>query len=283
MITRFAPSPTGPLHLGHAFSALTAFELARNAHGRFVLRIEDIDRSRARAHWEEQIYTDLQWIDISWENPVARQSERQHKYQAALQNLWAQGLLYPCTCTRADIKSALGAPQEGVATFGADGMIYPGTCHAKRRPAEMPRDVTLRLDMRAAVQMFDEVSFEEQGIEPGCYRASTTQIAQTTGDFVVARKDMATSYHLAVVVDDAAQEITHVVRGADIQDATYLHVVLQKLLDLPTPLYHHHALIRDAAGKRLAKRDDARALAKYRTEGVTPADIRRMVNLPAEP
>ena len=280
--TRFAPSPTGPLHLGHAYSALLAHDMAQAQGGIFLLRIEDIDQSRARAQWEEQIEDDLSWLGLSWPRPVMRQSERKAAYRAALQTLWDKDLLYPCSCTRHDITGAVSAPQEGVTPrFGPDGIVYPGTCRARAKPAKMP-DAALRLDMARAVadQSFE---FLETGVGPrgetGKIRFTAEDIINQVGDVVLSRQGMGTSYHLSVVVDDAAQEITHVVRGADLFDATKIHVVLQTLLTLPEPTYHHHRLIRDDAGKRLAKRDDARAISLYRAEGATPADVRAMVSL----
>ncbi|WP_299961843.1 tRNA glutamyl-Q(34) synthetase GluQRS [uncultured Roseobacter sp.] len=275
--TRFAPSPTGPLHLGHAYSALLAHDMAVRSGGVFLLRIEDIDRSRARAQWEAQITDDLHWLGVRWPAPVLRQSEQMARYEAALETLWACGLLYPCTCKRRDILAAASAPQEGV-TFGPDGPVYPGTC--RRRPTgPRPRDAALRLNMAAAVAGL-EIAFDEEGpAHRGRIRVPAQALIDTVGDVVLARRDMGTSYHLSVVVDDAAQGITHVVRGEDLFEATQIHVVLQRLLGLPTPAYHHHGLIRDEAGKRLAKRDDARAIAAFRTEGATPADIRAMVGL----
>ncbi|MBS1304136.1 tRNA glutamyl-Q(34) synthetase GluQRS [Loktanella sp. SALINAS62] len=266
MITRFAPSPTGPLHLGHAFSALTAWDMARAAGGTFLLRIEDIDQSRARPDWEQQIYDDLAWLGLTWPTPVMRQSDRQAAYDAALDMLWARGLLYPCTCNRRDILAAASAPQEGAPLLGPDGVVYPGTCRHGTRTGLRPRDAALRLDMQFACQSFDNT-------------ALSPDLARTIGDVVLARRDMGTSYHLSVVVDDAAQGVTDVVRGQDLADATPIHMLLQRLLDLPTPAYHHHRLIRDANGKRLAKRDDARALGLYRDQGATPDDIRRLVGL----
>ncbi|MEM9972079.1 MAG: tRNA glutamyl-Q(34) synthetase GluQRS [Pseudomonadota bacterium] len=276
--TRFAPSPTGLLHLGHAFSAIRAHDMARDAGGTFLLRIEDIDQSRARAEWEHAIYDDLSWLGLTWETPVMRQSERGDAYAQALDALWRRGVLYPCTCSRRDILEAANAPQEGSAPIGPDGVIYPGTCRQNVDSSLCrPDDCTLRLNMKKAAQTID---FEEVGDSAaGTHAASAEGLAQSVGDVVVARRDMATSYHLAVVVDDAAQDVTHVVRGEDLFDATKIHVLLQRLLDLPTPKYHHHRLIRDDAGKRLAKRDDARAIAKYRADGATPGDIRRMVGL----
>jgi glutamyl-Q tRNA(Asp) synthetase len=273
-VTRFAPSPTGPLHLGHAYSALLAHDGARANGGAFLLRIEDIDLARCRPAWEAQIYDDLQWLGIAWDGEVIRQSGRLPAYDAALQGLWDRGLLYPCTCTRRDIEAAASAPQEGA--IGPDGPVYPGNCRCAPSGA-MPRDAALRLNMGLVAQ---ETAFQETG--EGLAGKVTTlaqDYVQSIGDVVLARRDMGTSYHLSVVLDDAAQGITHVLRGADLFDATRIHALLQQILGLPTPMYHHHRLIRDEGGKRLAKRDDARALVKYRAEGASPADIRRMVGL----
>ena len=273
---RFAPSPTGPLHLGHAFSALTAFDAAMAAGGRFLLRIEDIDRSRSRPEWEAQIFDDLHWLGLAWEEPVLRQSSRLPAYRTTLDTLWQRGLLYPCTCRRRDIDAALSAPQEGVIAHGPDGPVYPGTCRPDEPPTgPIPETGVLRLNMGCAAQ---DLTWQETGIAPANSATRDHLIAQV-GDVVLARRDMGTSYHLSVVVDDAFQQVTHVTRGADLAEATAIHVLLQSLLDLPTPTYHHHRLIRDDAGKRLAKRDDARAIAKYRDEGATPEDIRTMVGL----
>ena len=284
--TRFAPSPTGPLHLGHAYSALLAHDMARRNAGQFLLRIEDIDQSRARPEWEAQIYDDLAWLGLDWPQPVLRQSDRQPVYDAALDQLWARGLLYRCTCTRADIKSALTAPQEGAPLHGPDGVIYPGTCRSETPTEQTRPDGVLRLNMARALQACDpaKLFFDDTGTGTGTgtgtpQRHVLHDLTTTIGDIVLARRDMGTSYHLSVVLDDAAQDITHVARGADLFEATQIHVVLQHLLGLPTPVYHHHRLIRDAQGKRLAKRDDARAIALYRDQGMTPQDIRQMVGL----
>lgn len=274
MITRFAPSPTGPLHLGHAYSAMLAHDMAMEAGGTFLLRIEDIDQSRARPAWEAQIYDDLAWLGLTWPLPVMRQSGRMAAYEAALDQLWDQDLLYPCHCTRKDIEAAVSAPQEG-APMGPDGVIYPGTCRALSKPKTRPA-TALRLDLAKAAHT---VQFIETGVGTKKHTYLKETFASAIGDFVIARKDMGTSYHLSVVIDDAAQGITHVIRGEDLIKATPIHVLLQTLLDLPTPTYHHHRLIRDDAGKRLAKRDDARAISKYRTDGATPNNIRRLVGL----
>ncbi len=269
--------------------------MALENNGDFLLRIEDIDQSRARPEWEAQIYDDLKWLGIWWPEPVMRQSERQRAYDAALDALWDQGLLYPCTCSRRDIENAASAPQEGVPTHGPDGRIYPGTCredwlHQRNFPEDHPRPkgVTLRLDMQLAVAPASNFVggvnppalawFTEEGQGPkgqmGHISFSPDMMEQSVGDIVLARRDMGTSYHLSVVLDDAAQGISHVVRGQDLFEATPIHVLLQGLLDLPTPIYHHHRLIRDDAGKRLAKRDDARAISLFRNEGMTPDQIR---------
>lgn len=275
-ITRFAPSPTGPLHLGHAFSAMLAHDMARAAGGTFLLRIDDLDQSRCRPEWEAQIFDDLRWLGLDWPRPVLRQSTRLSRYRAALQTLWERGLLYPCTCTRADIRAAASAPQEGAPLNGPDGLIYPGTC----RPAipatgAMPTDVALRLDMaRALGQLDNELIINEKN-----HTYAPKDMTATVGDVVLARRDMGASYHLSVVLDDADQHVTHVIRGEDLREATQIHVLLQRLLGLPTPAYHHHRLIRDEHGKRLAKRDDARALATWRANGASPHDIRAMVGL----
>lgn len=269
-VTRFAPSPTGPLHLGHAYAALVA--AARG--DRFLVRIEDIDLARCRPEWEAAILDDLRWLGLNWEDPVMRQSTRLPAYQAALARLSEMGLTYHCSCTRGDIRAALSAPQEGAPLIGPDGPIYPGTCLGKHRA-----DGAIRLDMAAAMARLGAVTFTETGTRPGTYRHDAAQMVAQVGDVVLARRDIGTSYHLAVVVDDAAQGITEVTRGEDLFEATALQVVLQRLLGLPTPAYHHHRLIRDAQGKRLAKRDDARALSRYRAEGATPADIRQMIGL----
>lgn len=278
-VTRFAPSPTGPLHLGHAYSAMLAHDMARAAGGRFLLRIEDIDRARCRPEWEAQIYDDLNWLGLKWETPVLRQSERMSAYHGALQRLADEDLVYPCTCKRHDIKLALSAPQEGAGTLGPDGFVYPGTCRWRLRGQELRLGDVLRLDVARAFEGQGKMEFVETGCQPGCHTLDPTSFQRTIGDYALARRETETSYHLSVVVDDAAQGINHVIRGEDLFDATSIHVQLQHLLGLPTPIYHHHRLIRDDAGKRLAKRDDARALSKYRAEGATPGDIRAMVGL----
>lgn len=281
--TRFAPSPTGPLHLGHAYAALVAETLA-GPRGRFLLRIEDIDQSRARTAWETQITEDLRWLGLTWTTPIRRQSEQLPIYSQALLNLWNLGVLYPCSCRRRDIVASLGAPQEGAPTHGPDGVIYPGTCRPDRPPqGPMPTGVALRLNVARAVKTLGQevLEFLETGAGPdgecGAIRIDTTTLAARIGDVVLARADMGTSYHLSVTVDDAAQNVTLVTRGQDLYDATQIHLLLQRLLAFPTPQYHHHTLVRDDAGKRLAKRDDARAIATYREAGLSVAAVRALL------
>lgn len=293
-VTRFAPSPTGPLHLGHAYSAMVAHDLALAHGGEFLLRIEDIDTERSRPEWEAQIYDDLDWLGLIWPEPVLRQSDRLNSYGVTLKKLLRRGLIYPCRCSRKDITEALNAPQEGVEhRVGPDGLVYPGTCRASftrdESTTHIPAGSAIRLWMFAALQRIvpspyeSEFSFEETGTGPdgetGTITFTGAEVMREIGDVVLSRRGMGTSYHLSVVLDDAHQGVTHVVRGQDLFDATKIHVVLQKLLGLPTPIYHHHRLIRDDAGKRLAKRDDARAIRAYRDDGKTPEDIRREVGL----
>ncbi|MEP5762875.1 MAG: tRNA glutamyl-Q(34) synthetase GluQRS [Litoreibacter sp.] len=279
MRTRFAPSPTGPLHLGHVFSAITAAQLAEKHEGTFLLRIEDIDTTRARYHWETQIYDDLKWLGLSWPEPTLRQSDHMNRYSAALDFLWDEGLLYPCACNRRDIRGAITPLTDGTLPSGPDGLIYPGTCRDKARPRSRPSNTTLRLNMNAALERCRSLNFTEIGTltKQRTIDLDADGILKATGDIVIARKDIGTSYHLSVVLDDAFQDITHVVRGFDLFDATQIHVVLQEVLELLRPTYLHHQLVTDDAGKRLAKRDDARAISLYREEGLSPQDVRALV------
>jgi glutamyl-Q tRNA(Asp) synthetase len=251
--------------------------MARTAGGDFLLRIEDIDTTRCRPEWEAAICDDLGWLGLAWPEPVMRQSGRLGAYRAALDRLAALGLTYPCTCTRRDIAAALSAPQEGA---GPEGPVYPGTCRGR---SDAPPGAAIRLDMGRALDRLGRMpAFTEAGpVHAGTHELDPAALIAETGDIVLARRDIGTSYHLAVVVDDAAQGITHVVRGEDLFEATPIHRLLQALLGLTVPVWHHHRLIRDETGRRLAKRDDARALARFRAEGATPGDIRRMVGLPA--
>ncbi len=251
--------------------------MARASGGRFLLRIEDTDIDRARAHWEEQIYEDLRWLGLDWESPVLRQSEHLAEYNATLMQLAERGLVYPCSCRRSDIRAALSAPQEGQPRGPG---VYPGTCRDRPMSSRQPGDA-LRLNMERSVAGISMPVFNETGPKHvGRQQLDAALLIRDIGDAVLGRKEIETvSYVLASVIDDASQGITHVVRGEDLYQITFLQVLLQRLLDLPTPVYHHHRLIRDDAGKRLAKRDDARAIAGYRAEGASPQDIRTMVGL----
>ena len=272
--TRFAPSPTGPLHLGHAYSALYGHRLAEAKNGLWLLRIDDLDHSRSKPEWTQQIFDDLRWLGLAWPEPVRFQSQETASYQTALDTLARARLIYPCCCNRADIAQAAAAPQEGVPEFGPDGRIYPGTCR-HRRLSQAGAGDALRLNMRKAVNSLQKpVTYEEFGtqLSERITLKPEALIAQV-GDVVLRRKDQGAAYHLAVVIDDDAQNITDVVRGADLSAATQIHVVLQQLLNIQTPRYHHHALIRDETGKRLAKRSDSEALSTLRNAGYSAQDI----------
>lgn len=273
--------------------------MALSDGGAFLVRIEDIDSARARPEWEALIFEDLAWLGLTWDTPVLRQSERLTAYEAALDDLWARGILYPCTCNRRDVLAAASAPNEGEPLVGPDGIVYPGTCRREITKGEArPRNAALRLNIKKAldrvandqIDVSDEQdltstfpTFNELGSGPngetGCQKIAPDRLLTEIGDVVIARRDIGTSYHLSVVIDDAYQDISHVVRGMDLFDATPIHGLLQHLLNLPTPLYHHHDLIRDETGKRLAKRHDSKAIRAFREAGATPDDIRRMVNL----
>lgn len=276
-VTRFAPSPTGPLHLGHAYSAILAHDMARAAGGHFLLRMEDTDLDRCKPEWDTLIQEDLCWLGLSWDGPIHRQAEHIASYNTRLEALEGKGLLYPCSCTRSDIRAALAAPQEGVAFH-----VYPGTCRHRGMESRQPGDA-LRLNLAAALESLAgaDLSFIENGpAHSGHHRIDPEQAMRQIGDVVLSRKgEDIVAYFLASSFDDADQGVTHVIRGEDLFDFTPVQVILQHLFGLPTPIYHHHRLIRDDQGKRLAKRDDARAIRKYRAEGATPADIRRMVGL----
>lgn len=252
MTTRFAPSPTGALHLGHALSAVKAHAMARAHDGRFMLRIEDIDGARSRPEHVDGILRDLDWLGIGWDGPVVFQSRRLELYEAALARLDRAGLVYRCWCTRAEIAAAASAPHDDA------GPVYPGTCRG-RPDGEGP--CCWRLDMAKAVGAAGPLAWTDHGA-PVCAEAARF------GDVVLARKDAPSSYHLAVTVDDAAQGVTHVVRGRDLFAATHVHRLLQALLDLPTPDYLHHPLIVGTDGRRLAKRDGAPTLASLREAGI---------------
>jgi glutamyl-Q tRNA(Asp) synthetase len=283
-VFRFAPSPNGYLHLGHALSALLNFDMARAAGGRFLLRIEDIDAARCRPDYEAAIYDDLAWLGLEWEQPVWRQSQHFDAYRAALDKLTAHGLLYPAFESRGEIArraAELGAQ----APRDPDGaLLYPGHARAlsaeersRRMAAEDP--YALRIDMPAAITQAGPLQWQEAGSGPNGETGSVAAQPQAWGDAVLARKETPTSYHLAVVVDDALQGVTHVVRGQDLFWSTSVHCLLQNLLGLPAPIYRHHRLILDADGRKLAKSTQATALRDLRNRGVKPADIRRLVGL----
>jgi glutamyl-Q tRNA(Asp) synthetase len=277
IVTRFAPSPTGYLHVGHAASALTGWRAAQDAGGRFLLRIEDIDATRCRPEFERAIYEDLAWLGLTWDEPVRRQSQHMADYAAALGRLDRWGVLYPCLCTRQEIAAEIAAAAN--APHGPDGPLYPGSCRAlsaAERTVRIARGLpyALRLDAAAAAQMAGPLSWEEEGcgviaVEPG-----------KLGDAVLARKDVATSYHLAVTVDDALQGVTLVTRGEDLFHATHFHRLLQAMLGLAAPAYRHHILLTDADGRRLAKRDASLSLRALRAAGRTPAEVRLMAGFP---
>ncbi len=269
-VTRFAPSPTGWLHLGHAYAALFAHEKA--AGGRFLIRLEDIDGTRARPEYEKAIFEDLAWLGLKWETPVRRQSDHWDDYRAALAKLEALDLLYPCFCTRREIQEEIA--RAGNAPQGPDGPLYPGTCRNRSADERSERIVAgeayaLRLDVAKATRFVsEELVWSDRS------HGSFIAKPDVFGDVVLARKDTPASYHLAVVVDDALQGITLVTRGEDLLEATHLHRLLQELLGLPVPEWHHHRLITDETGKRLAKRDDARSLRSLRAAGWTPERVR---------
>ncbi len=275
-VTRFAPSPTGRLHLGHAMSALFAAQAA--AGGRFLLRIEDIDEGRCRPEFTDAIVEDLAWLGLAWEAPVRRQSEHLDDFRDALARLDEMGLIYPCFCTRRDIQAEIA--QAGRAPHGPDGPLYPGTCRdlaaverADRIAAGAPH--ALRLDMGRAARRAGPLSFTDRG------RGRISVDGPGCGDVVLARKDVPTSYHLAVTVDDALQGVTLVTRGEDLLHATHIHRVLQSLLGLPEPEYHHHGLLTGEDGRRLAKRDRALTIQALREAGRSPAEVRAMAGFPA--
>jgi glutamyl-Q tRNA(Asp) synthetase len=279
--TRFAPSPTGFLHLGHAYAAIQAAQLAKRTGGRFLVRIEDTDTGRSRREFEEAIFEDLSWLGLEWEEPIRRQSDCFTDYTAALHTLMDKGCVYPCFCTRkeieAEFRASLGAPQ------GPDGPLYPGTCRAlgddeRRVRLQRGDSHAWRIDIARGVALTGEhLKFVEHGHGPNGEHGTITAMPNLFGDFVLARKDTPASYHLAVVVDDALQGITTVTRGNDLFPSAHIQRVLQALLGLPTPAYAHHRLILDAQGKRLAKRDNATTLRHIRAQGVTIGEIYEML------
>lgn len=275
VVTRFAPSPTGLLHKGHALSALLAWRYAKARGGRFLLRIEDIDPTRCRPDHTEAIFEDLAWIGLDWEEPARLQSEHLEDYRAAADALRDGGFVYPCFCTRQEIAAEIA--RAGQAPHAGESLLYPGTCRdlddeARSRRLESGQPPAWRLDLGRAVSAASPAA---AGLSwHDAYRGVQRAKPELLGDAVVVRKDIGTSYHLAVVVDDALQGVTDVVRGEDLFESTHLHRVLQALLGLPAPRYRHHPLLADASGRRLAKRDRSVTLRSLRESGVAAAAIR---------
>jgi glutamyl-Q tRNA(Asp) synthetase len=280
-VTRFAPSPTGFLHLGHAYAALVAWRRARADGGRFLLRIEDIDAARCRPEYAAAIREDLAWLGLEWDGEVREQSAHLDEYRLLLEGLLERGLLYPCFCTRAGIRREIGAA--AAAPHGPDGapphgLRYPGTCRhlgpgERRRRLDAGEVYALRLNMAAALQFAPPLSFDEDGTRIMCDPAAF-------GDVVLGRKEVPASYHLCVTHDDALQGVTLVTRGTDLKPATALHRLLQSLFRWPAPRYAHHGLLVDRAGRRLAKRDGAASLRALRETGHTAAAVRAMAGMP---
>lgn len=269
-ITRFAPSPTGQLHLGHAYAAKVAHDLARQSGGQFLLRFEDIDHTRVREEFYGAIEDDLRWLGFSWDGPALRQSDRTAAYTAALDQLRDSGSVYPCFCTRREIEEEIarmtGAPH------GPEGALYPGTCRTLSTDERQARldagaQPAWRLDAALAASLTGPLAFTD--LRHGLHQVDPGLL----GDVVLARKDIGTSYHLAVVVDDAYQEVTHVTRGEDLLPSTHVHRLLQTLLGLPEPLYLHHAVVTDVKGVRLAKRHDSLSIRSLRESGLAASDV----------
>ena len=280
IVTRFAPSPTGRLHLGHALSAWIAWDLAQGSNdGKFLLRMEDIDGSRVRPEYEAGIIEDLQWLGLKWDGEVLRQSERQDAYRAAFEQLQGLDLLYPCFCTRKDIQAEIKAM--GGAPHGTDP-VYPGTCR-RLSPSERGDRVAAgephawRLDSQRAAELAGDLSFEDE------VHGHIEVNPDLLGDVVISRKDISISYHLAVVVDDAHQGVTLVSRGEDLLPSTHVHRLLQSALNLPVPRYHHHHLVHDEDGKRLAKRCDSLSIESLRASGKTADEVLQQISSLASP
>ena len=278
--SRFAPSPTGLLHLGHAYSALLANSLVTENDGVLELRIEDIDQARCKSIFENQIYDDLNWLGIKWNKAPLKQSERLESYSKYLRKLANMGILYACDCTRSDIKNALSAPNAQPENLQPE--IYPGLCKKKNLP---PSGRNIRLNVLKTKEYLEEkaLSFVERGVGPngdsGIQFFSIDWIYENYGDFIIARKDIRTSYHLSVTIDDANQNITHISRGNDLFNVTPLHVLLQRLLNLKTPTYLHHGLILDSNGKKLSKSKGAESILSLRNSGKTLEHIKSTLGL----
>lgn len=274
VVTRFAPSPSGRLHLGHAFSALQAWEFAQKNDGEFILRIEDIDFNRCKPEFESLLKEDLEWLGLKWQEPTRRQSDFMADFHEAADRLKEMGLLYPCFCTRKEILAEI--ERAGAAPHGSEGPVYPGTCRKlnseeRSQRIEAGKDHAWRLDLNAALEKVGKpIVWNDR--DKGEIEVKESDWEQL-GDVVLVRKDIGTSYHVAVVIDDALQGVTHIIRGKDLYESTHIHALLHELLELPKPIYHHHGLIVDESGKRLAKRDESETLAALREKGEKPEEI----------
>lgn len=286
IVTRFAPSPTGFLHIGHAYSALTAWQTASDNGGQFLLRIEDIDLTRCRAEFEQAIFEDLSWLGIGWDGPVRRQSQHFEDYTRAIQRLELRGFVYPCFCTRQEIATEIARAATAPHGDESAGDRYPGTCRSLSATDRAERIAegnayALRLDCEKALASIGalDLGFEELGSGPEGQTEYQHAHPERIGDIVLARKELPTSYHLAVVVDDALQGISLVTRGQDLFAATYIQRLLQALLDMPAPRYLHHRLILNRDGKKFSKRDGAVTLRSLRRSGASREEIRRMIGM----
>lgn len=286
-VFRFAPSPNGLLHLGHALSAALNHDLAKSANGRFLLRIEDIDQTRCRQEFEAAIYEDLAWLGLDWERPVRRQSEHLNAYASALQRLDMLGVIYPSVMTRGEIKAAVAEAEASGQAWPRDpdgSPLYPGR-ERELPPAERAaltasgKAYAWRLDMRKAVALLgeDHLTWAESGHGPEGETGTIIADPAAWGDVILSRSDAPSSYHLSVVVDDALQGITHVVRGRDLYHATSVHRLLQRLLGLPEPLYHHHRLLLGPDGRKLSKSNQDTGIAAFRAAGRTPEEVRALI------
>ncbi len=276
IVTRFAPSPTGYLHIGHAYSASLAWKMARESDGHFILRMEDIDPTRCRPEFEQGIYEDLKWLELDWDGPVRRQSEHMEDYAAILERLHARDLIYPCYCTRSEIAAEIARCNS--APHGPEGQIYPGTCkgisNAERdKKYASGQPYALRLDMEKAISISPLSSLTFRELDKGLIQCDPSAF----GDVVLARKDIPASYHLAVTFDDALQGVNLVVRGQDLFFATHVQRLLQYLLDLPTPDYLHHGLVSDMKGRRLAKRNKDATLKSIRESGYSSNEVHKLI------
>ena len=280
MRTRFAPSPTGHLHLGHAFAALFAHNLARASGGSFLLRFEDIDTTRVRDDYYQAIEEDLRWLGIEWDTAPIRQSNRMPKYMNTLDTLKSLGVIYPCFCTRREIQKEIASISN--APHGPEGALYPGSC---KKLTISQRDDRIKAGESHCWRLDSALAAEKTGrlIFHDAFQGEIEVDASLLGDVILARKDIATSYHLAVVVDDAFQKISDVTRGEDLLPSTHVHRILQELLEIPSTTYHHHPLILDTSGKRLAKRNDSLSIRTLRKNGASPADVLALIHSNIQP